>query len=61
MGNEFPVGAELDRWLANSGLQDGHLTNSTTELQPVRPLTPDSSVSVGNTGLEWKEREFPFK
>lgn len=61
MANDFPVGAELDRWLASSGFQDGHLTNGTSELQPARPLAPDSSVSVVNTGLEWIEREFPFK
>ncbi len=61
MGNDFPVGAELGRWLASSGLLDGHLTHGTSELQPGSPLTQDSSVSVVNTGLEWIEREFPFK
>lgn len=58
---DFSVGSELGRWLASSGLLDRHLTHSTSELQPVRPLTPDSLVSVVNTGLEWIEREFPFK
>lgn len=60
-GNDFPVGAELCRWLASSGLLHGHLTHGTSELQPMSLLTPDSSVSVVNTGLEWIEREFPFK
>ena len=60
-GNDFPLGAELGRWLANSGLLDWHLTDGTSELQPGRPLTPDSSVNVVNTGLEWIEREFPYK
>lgn len=40
---------------------DGHLTHGTSEIPPVRPLTPDSSVSVVDTGLEWIEREFPFR
>lgn len=55
-GKAFLVGAELCRWLASSGLLDWHLTNGTSELQPVGPLTPDSLVNVVNTGLE-----FPFK
>lgn len=60
-GNDFPAGAGLGGRLASSGLLDGHLAHGASELQPASPLTPDSSVSVVNTGLEWIEREFPFK
>lgn len=60
-GMDFPVGAELCRWLARSGLLDGHLAHCTSELRPARPLNPDSSVNVADARLERIEWEFPFK
>lgn len=61
MGIAFSVGAELCRWLASGGFATRAFSSRTSELQPARPSTPDSSVSVVDTGLEWIEREFPFK
>lgn len=59
-GNNFPVGAELRRRRASGGLLDEHLTNNSSEVEPEGPRTPDSSVGVVDTELEWIEMEFLF-